>query len=153
MAKETRNYASTRLYGMDGAPVMRYNDNLARKVNEAYEPERHREQPRPVPHGKPEIKKRVKAVPLTAEELKKRVLVTVSAFLVGAMLFAMVWSFAAVANAYAGVNALTGEIEATQGRINDLSLQVEQSVDVNGIIHGAEESGYALPDAGTAAQP
>lgn len=154
MATEAKKYSGTRLYGMDGNTVMHPNDNLARKLDVSA-PARPYAEPKRTPAQRPEVKPHESPAPLTREQVKHRAAVTLSVFALGALLFSVIWGFAAVTQAFNGVNALKTQIEETTKSINDLNLQVEQGVNLNDIISGAENSGYILPDSGNVvgAQP
>lgn len=148
MAMEARKYSTTRLFDINGSPLARQAVEYEREaVYESPAPQRkYREEPKVQRKEQPESRPEVTHVPLTTEQKKHRALLTISVFLVGAALFAAIWGFTSVSQAYAGVTALNNEITETEKRIADLNLKIEQNVNVNDILSGAEENGFILPD-------
>ena len=159
MALEARNYSATRLYGTDGRPVGYQDDRIqrtrmaqARQAQRSYaaaapaqEPRR-RQEPQHVPTGKPAIKRRVEAEPLTVEQIKRRVGVVAYTAFVGFVLIAAICIWSTVAHAYVKVDTLKKEIDATQKSINDLEYNIENGANVNDRIDGAKGGEYMQPD-------
>lgn len=141
MALEAQKYASTRLYDVNGGAVPKKQPQKEQRSAQAPS-----EAPVHVaPNSAPHEKKLITPVPLTAQQIKKRVVIVLSMAVAAVALFAMIWSFAAVSQAYAGVSELEKNVEQARQRIKDLELQIDEKVNIDGILEGAEENGLLPP--------
>ncbi len=141
MALVAEKYASTRLYDVNGGSVpKKQHQNGQRPDNAPAKSPVH-----VAPNSAPHEKELIAPVPLTAQQMKKRAVIVLSMVLATVALFAMIWSFAAVSQAYAGVSELEKDVEQAKQHIEDLKLQIDRNVNIDGILEGAKENGLLPP--------
>lgn len=100
----------------------------------------------PLPEERKAPRERYKTQP--DEKRKLKLLYITSLIAIGLMLFAIVAGGVLVSQSHSRINQIDSENEAIRLRINDLELQLEQSIDLNGVIDAAVQNGmvYPLPD-------
>lgn len=134
---------AARDYNENTMPYTLIYDQSGSSVSDPLKVPKKRPQVAPLPEEKTAPRERYKTQP--DEKRKLKLLYITSLIAIGSMLFAIVAGGVLVSQSHSRINQIDSENEAIKLRINDLELQLEQSIDLNGVIDAALQNGMVYP--------